>query len=37
MFVLGVDHLNFDGGIVQIPQKISSTCFWLKKNFLQNS
>ena len=21
----------FDGGVVQIPQKISSICFWLKK------
>ena len=31
---LGVDHLIFDGGVVQIPKKISSTCFWLKKNFL---
>ena len=27
---LWVDHLIFDGG-VQIPKKISSTCFWLKK------
>ena len=34
---LGVDHLIFDGGVVQIPKKISSICFWLKKNFLQNS
>ena len=34
---LGVDHLIFDGGVVQIPQKISSICFWLKKKFLQNS
>ena len=22
----------FDGGVVQIPKKISSICFWLKKN-----
>ena len=21
----------FDGGVVQIPKKISSICFWLKK------
>ena len=34
---LGVDHLIFDGGVVQIPKKISSTYFWLKKNFVQNS
>ena len=31
---LGVDQLIFDGGVVQIPKKISSTCFWLKKKFL---
>ena len=37
IFNLGVDHLIFDGGVVQIPKKISSICFWLKKNFLQNS
>ena len=32
---LGVDHLIFDGGVVQIPKKVSSICFWLKKNLLQ--
>ena len=26
-----MDHLIFDRGVVQIPQKISSICFWLKK------
>ena len=35
--LLGVDHLIFDGGVVQIRKKISSICFWLKKNILQNS
>ena len=34
---LGVDHLIFDGEVVQIPSKISSICFWLEKNILQNS
>ena len=33
---LGVDHLIFDGGGVQIPKKILSM-FLVKKNFLQNS
>ena len=35
--ILGVDHLIFDGGVVEIPKKISSMCFWLKKNIMQNS
>ena len=34
---LGVDHLIFDGGVVEIPKKISSMCFWFKKNIMQNS
>ena len=32
-----MDHLIFDGGgggVVQIPKKVSSICFWLKKTFL---
>ena len=33
-YILGVDHLIFDGGVVQIPKKISSICFWLKKKYL---
>ena len=37
LFSLGVDHLIFDGGVVEIPKKISSMCFWLKKNIMQNS
>ena len=30
--ILGVDHLIFDGGVVQIPKKISSM-FLVKKKF----
>ena len=29
--LLGVDHLIFDEGVVEIPKNILSTCFWLKK------